>query len=118
MAKSPAAPSQTEVAAKPLIGVPLAAILIALVMLRFYPEELRPLGLFAVLLAAVLLAVAMVFSYRYDTLIPGTFGPHRLYDYVCLLGTLLVLGCLEPVVGLLSRVRAWLPATEPRSPSY
>jgi hypothetical protein len=93
-----------------LIGVPLAAILIALVMLRFCSEELRPLGLFAVLLAAVLLAVAMVFSYRYDTLIPGTFGPHRLYDYVCLLGTLLVLGCLEQAVGLLGRVRAWLPA--------
>ena len=59
---------------------------------------------------ALLLGIALLFSYRYATYIPGTFGPHRLYDYVCLLVLLLVLGCLEQAVGLLSRLRAGLPA--------
>jgi len=92
-----------------LVVVPLAAVVIALVMLWRFPEQLRPLGLFAVLLGAVLVAIALAFSYRYDTYIPGTFGPHRLYDYACLLGVLLVLGCAEWAVGLLGRVRGWLP---------
>jgi hypothetical protein len=92
-----------------LVGVPLAAIVIALLMLWRFPEELRPLGLFVVLLGGVLVLIALAFSYRYDTYIPGTFGPHRLYDYACLLGVLLLLGCAEWAVGLLGRVRAWLP---------
>jgi hypothetical protein len=92
-----------------LVGVPLAAIAIALLMLWRFPDDLRPLGLFVVLLGGVIVAIALVFSYRYDTYIPGTFGPHRLYDYACLLGVLLLLGCAEWAVGLLGRVRAWLP---------
>jgi len=78
-------------------------------MLWRFPPELRPLGLFVVLLGAVIVAIALAFSYRYDTYIPGTFGPHRLYDYACLLGVLLLLGCAEFAVGLLGRVRRWLP---------
>jgi hypothetical protein len=78
-------------------------------MLWRFPEQLRPLGLFAVLLGGVIVVIALAFSYRYDTYIPGTFGPHRLYDYACLLGVLIVLGCAEWAVGLLGRVRAWLP---------
>jgi hypothetical protein len=79
-------------------------------MLFRFRDELRPLGVFVVLLAAVLLGFALLFSYRYGTYIPGTFGPHRLYDYACLLALLLVLGCLDQAVGLLSRLRAGLPA--------
>ncbi|HET8806182.1 MAG TPA: hypothetical protein VFM47_06920 [Gaiellales bacterium] len=94
-----------------LWAVPLLAIAIALVMLFRFRDELRPLGVFVVLLASLLLGFALLFSYRYSTYIPGTFGPHRLYDYVCLLALLLVLGCLEQAVGLLSRLRAGLPAT-------
>ncbi len=92
-----------------LIGVPLAAVALALLMLWRAPPELRPLGPFVVLLGGVIVAIALAFSYRYDTYIPGTFGPHRLYDYACLLGVLLLLGCAEWFTGLLGRVRAWLP---------
>ena len=88
---------------------PLAAVAAALLMLWRFPQRLRPLGLFAVLLAAALFAVALFFSYRYRTYIPGTFGPHRLYDYLFLLALLIVLGLAEGAVGLLSRVRAGLP---------
>jgi hypothetical protein len=93
-----------------LWAVPLLAIAIALVMLFRFRDELRPLGVFVVLLAALLLGIALLFSYRYSTYIPGTFGPHRLYDYVCLLALLLVLGCVEQAMGLLSRLRAGPPA--------
>ena len=93
-----------------LIGVPLAAFAIAAAMLARRRDELRPLGLFVVLLASLLLGIALVFSYRYRTYIPGTFGPHRLYDYACLLLVLLVLGCLEAGLGLLSRLRPALPS--------
>ncbi len=93
-----------------LIAVPLGTLLLALAMLLRFPDELRPLGFSMWLLGAVLIAIAMVFSYRYTTYIPGTFGPHRLYDYACLLLTLFALGCLEAAVGLLRRVRLWLPA--------
>src|SRR5207237_3517047 len=90
--------------------VPLAVFAAAVLMLLRFPPDLRPLGLFAVLLCAVLLAVALIFSYRYRTYIPGTFGPHRLYDYVCLMGLLVVLGLVEGAAGLLGRLRAGLPA--------
>jgi hypothetical protein len=93
-----------------LVAIPLGTLLVALAMLWRFPEELRPLGLAAWLLGAVLVAVALVFSYRYSTYIPGTFGPHRLYDYACLLLTLVALGCVEGVLGTLGRVRRWLPA--------
>ena len=93
-----------------LVLVPLAAVVIAVVMLLWFRRELRPLGLFAVLLSAVLLAIAMLFSYRYQTYIPGTFGPHRLYDYAALLVLVVALGCLDQVAGMLSRLRAGLPA--------
>jgi hypothetical protein len=83
---------------------------VAVAMLVWFRRELRPLGLFVVLLAAVLLAISMAFSYRYQTYIPGTFGPHRLYDYACLLLLVLLLGCLDQAAGLLSRLRAGLPA--------
>ena len=93
----------------PLVGIPLLAVAIAVLMLWRAPPALRPLGLFVVLLGGVIVAIALAFSYRYDTLIPGAFGPHRLYDYACLFGVLLLLGCAEWAVGLLGRVRAWLP---------
>jgi hypothetical protein len=93
-----------------LILVPFAAVAAAVAMLIWFRRDLRPLGLFVVLLGAVLLVIAMVFSYRYQTYIPGTFGPHRLYDYACLLVLVLLLGCLDQVAGMLSRLRAGLPA--------
>jgi hypothetical protein len=93
-----------------LVAIPLGTLLVALAMLVWFPDELRPLGLAMWLLGAVLVAVALLFSYRYSTYIPGTFGPHRLYDYACLLLTLIGLGCLEGVLGSLDRVRRWLPA--------
>jgi hypothetical protein len=36
------------------------------------------------------LAVAFLFSYRYDTVIPGNFALRRLYDYIALVPALLV----------------------------
>src|ERR1041384_1799967 len=93
-----------------LVSIPLGTLLLAVVMLWRFPEELRPLGLAAWLLGAVLVAVALLFSYRYSTYIPGTFGPHRLYDYACLLLTLVALGCVEGVLGTHGRLRRWLPA--------
>ncbi len=93
-----------------LFAVPLGTLLVAVVMLLRFPDELRPLGLAFWLLGAVLVAVALLFSYRYSTYIPGTFGPHRLYDYACLLLTLIALACLEAALGTLGRLRRWLPA--------
>ena len=82
-----------------LVAIPLGTLLVAIAMLVWFPDELRPLGLAVWLLGAVLVAVALLFSYRYSTYIPGTFGPHRLYDYACLLLTLVGLGCLEARAG-------------------
>jgi len=93
-----------------LIGVPLLALAAALVLVIWRRDELRPLGLFVVLLSAVLYVIALFFSYRYRTYIPGTFGPHRLYDYACLLLLLLVLGAVESGLGLLTRIRPALPS--------
>ena len=109
VASAVARPIRRSAGNLPLVGVPLAAVAIALLMLWRSPPELRPLGLFVVLLGGVIVAIALVFSNRYNTLIPGTFGPHRLYDYACLLGVLLLLGLAEWVVALFGRVRRWLP---------
>jgi hypothetical protein len=65
-------------------------------------RSLIPLAAVAWGLVATTLAVAFLFSFRYDTAIPGNFALRRLYDYVALVPALLVPALLltvtKPVV--------------------
>lgn len=57
----------------------------------------------AITLAAALLAGALLFSYRYHTVVPGGFGEKRLFDYVAF--PWILIGCclLEAIVQLARR---------------
>ena len=89
--------------------VPIAAVTAALVMLRWFPLELAPLGVVAAGTAATLLGIAFLFSYRYRTQIPGRFGIDREFDYVPLVLVLAGLALAEAAVGRLRAVRGWIP---------
>jgi hypothetical protein len=90
--------------------VPIAGLLLAAVMLRWAPERLRPLGVMGIGLWAVLFGASLVFSHRYDTLIPGNFGASRLLDYA-LLSTLFVgLGAFEALLGRAEALSRLAPA--------
>lgn len=65
-----------------------------------------PLAVLAWGLAAVSLLVALLFSYRYETLIPANFGVRRLYDYVAFVPALVVPALLETIARPLVRGRA------------
>jgi hypothetical protein len=60
--------------------VALAAA-VALALLVAPRTGLRPVGAMALGLSAMIVAIALVFDYRYNTLIPANFGLRRLYDY-------------------------------------
>jgi hypothetical protein len=89
--------------------VPIATVTAALVMLRWFPLELAPLGVVAAGTAATLLGIAFLFSYRYRTQIPGRFGIDREFDYVPLVLVLAGLAVAEAAVGRLRAVRGWIP---------
>src|SRR5215211_3291630 len=60
-------------------------------------RSLIPIAAVAWGLVATTLAVAFLFSFRYDTVIPGDFALRRLYDYIALVPALLVPAVLTTV---------------------
>lgn len=87
----------------------LAGLILAVIMLRWFPSDLRPLGLVAVGLAGSLVLIALFFSYRYDVWVGGTFGIRRLFEYGPLSLLLISLPLLEVGLRSLGPLRARLP---------
>jgi hypothetical protein len=85
-----------------------AGIALALVVLRWFPSDLRHAGLVAVGLAGSLFFFALYFSYRYSVWVGGTFGIRRLFEYGTLSVLLMALPLMEAGLRSLRRLR---PAT-------
>jgi hypothetical protein len=83
-----------------------AALALASVVMVVAMRSLFPLAFIAWGLFATLLAVAALFSYRFDTVVPGDWGARRLYHYGGLVLALLVPGLLAAVTGPVIRRRA------------
>ena len=90
--------------------IPVLALVVVVALLRFVPGELRRAAVMAVGLGVSLVGIALLFSYRYRTQIPGRFGIDREFDYLPLALVILVLAALEPAAAWLGRLRAWAPA--------
>jgi hypothetical protein len=84
----------------------LAFLAVATAGMVVVNRPLIPLAVLAWGLAAVSVGVALLFSYRYETLIPANFGVRRLYDYVTLIPALIVPALLETIAQPLVRRRA------------
>jgi hypothetical protein len=91
-----------------LIPIAVAAVVVALVRLR--PQDGGSAAVMAAGLGVSLVGIALLFSYRYRTQIPGRFGIDREFDYLPLAAVLLALAVLEPAVAWAGRLRAWAPA--------
>ncbi|MFN2590435.1 MAG: hypothetical protein ABR518_06665, partial [Actinomycetota bacterium] len=89
------------------IALPVLALLVAAAMLWRAPRRIAPLGVVAAGVAATALAGAMLFSWRYDLYILGTFGTRRLFDYAPVMMVLGALGAVEAILLGLGRVRSW-----------
>jgi hypothetical protein len=87
----------------------IGGLILAVVMLLWFPEKLRPIGLTAWGLGAGLLAVAMLFSYRYDVYVPALFGVRRLYDHAAI--PLILMGLAVIEAGLIFAARKTRHAT-------
>lgn len=95
---------RTRVGALTLALLAIATVLIVVVARRFIPLAVVAWGL-----AAAFVGGALVFSFRYDTQIPGDFGLRRLYDYTPFLPALIVPAAVEVLAfRLLGRRRAAL----------
>jgi hypothetical protein len=91
-------------------AIPVIALAAAVVIARRLPADLGSAAIMAVGLGASLVALALLFSYRYRTQIPGRFGIDREFDYLPAALVILVLAALEPAVACLGRLRTWAPA--------
>jgi hypothetical protein len=77
----------------------LAALAVASAALALRARALFPAVVIGWGLAATIPAVALFFSYRYDTVVPGDWGSRRLYGYVGLVLALLVPAILQALAG-------------------
>jgi hypothetical protein len=91
------------------IALSVAGLTLAIVMLLWFPPDLRPVGLVATGLALSLVLLALFFSYRYDVWVGGTFGVRRLFEYGSMSAILIGLGLLEAGLRLLKQLRLSLP---------
>jgi hypothetical protein len=73
----------------------LAALALASVVMVLMMRSLIPLAFVAWGLCVTMFAVAALFSYRFDTAVPGDWGARRLFQYAALVPGLLVPGLLE-----------------------
>jgi hypothetical protein len=85
--------------------LPIVGLLLAVVMLVWFPRNLRPIGLVAWGTAATLVLLALFFSFRYDVYVPAWFGVRRLYDYGTIPVYLVGLALIEAGFLLLSKAR-------------
>jgi hypothetical protein len=88
----------------------LTALAVASASLVYFVRSLVPVVAVAWGLAGTILAVALFFSYRYQTAVPGDWGARRLYDYVVFVPALLVPALLQGLAGPLARRRVWAVA--------
>jgi hypothetical protein len=89
------------------VGVALlAALALGSIIMVLRARSLIPLAAVVWGLVGTTLALSLFFSYRYDTLVPGDFGPRRLNDYVALVPALLVPGFLQVLTRPLAGRRA------------
>jgi hypothetical protein len=102
---SDAVSQATGLANPPTPWILLSALLLTALAVAL-PNRVT-LGITAALaLAAALIAGAIVFSFRYHTVVPGRFGEKRLFDYIAL-PWILIAGCAaEAMVALAGRLRA------------
>jgi hypothetical protein len=83
---------------EPVLGLVVLGILgVATVGMLALARRLLPLAAVAWGLAAISLAVALFFSYRYDTRVPGDFGVRRMYHYAAFLPGLVIPGFLDAI---------------------
>jgi len=85
----------------------VAASVMAIAMLSWFPHVLRPIGVVAVGSAVAMVGVAQFFAQRFDNWVLVTFGTRRLFDYSSIPFLLLALGLLEALL-------AWLAGRRPR----
>jgi hypothetical protein len=78
--------------------VALAALAVLTVVLVLRAPSFLPLATVTWGLAALTLLIALFFSFRYRTQVPGDFGPRRMYGYAVLLPGLLVPAFLAALV--------------------
>jgi hypothetical protein len=73
----------------------LAVLSLAALELALGARSLLPAAVVAWALVAAMVAVGFLFSFRYNTAVPGKFGPGRMYGYVAISVALLVAVVLE-----------------------
>jgi hypothetical protein len=91
-ARSTVGSDSNRTAVVALVCLAIASVLTALLARSLIPAVAVPWGL-----SALILLVALAFSYRYSTKIPGTFGPRRLSAYGALIPALIVPGFLAAI---------------------
>jgi hypothetical protein len=79
-----------------VLGLVALALVSILMVVRM--RSLFRLAFIAWGLCIVMLAVAALFSFRFDTLVPGDWGARRLFQYAALVPGLLVPGLLEALL--------------------
>jgi hypothetical protein len=98
-----ASPASPWVAVVFLLALAAATVILVRASQSFFPHAVMAWGL-----APIFLAVALFFSARYDTAVPGGWGVRRLFDYAGLLPALLVPACLQGLAGPLERRSRWI----------
>ncbi len=81
----------------------LALVVLLCGVLVVVARSFLPLAVVVCGLAFTLLAVAFLFSFHFDTLVPGDWGTRRLYGYVAFVPALLIPALLEVVTRPLTR---------------
>jgi hypothetical protein len=81
----------------------LALLFVASVVAVWFERRLFVVTAVAWGLAGTILTVALLFSYRYDTLIPANFGVRRLYDYAVIPPALLIPALVEAAAAPFAR---------------
>jgi len=91
---------------RPRLGtIALALLAVATVLILIVARRFVALAIVAWGLAATFVVGALLFSFRYDTQIPGDFGLRRLYDYTPFLPALILPAAVEVLAFRLFRGR-------------
>ena len=88
------------------IGLPVAGLAVAIVLLAWGPQPIRAIGFTALGLAGLIVALTWLFSLRYRLYIPAFFGVRRLFDYGSIPLLLAGLGLAEWAALLLQKTTA------------
>ena len=86
-------------------GLVLGGLFVAVAILLWFPQELKPVGLTAWGLGAAIVALTWLFSLRYHLYIPAWFGVRRLFDYSSIPLVLIALVLAEGALLAVGRLR-------------